>query len=115
MISRFVLAAALLAPVVTLAGAPTDSDSGRWLLALSKADHSMAVVDPATLKVLTRVPVGPDPHEIVASADGTRAYVSNMGFGAKTYHEINVIDLVEKKALPNLDTGALTAPHGLAF
>ena len=48
------------------------------LLALSKTDHTLSIVDPATLKVVAKMPVGPDPHEVIASADGTRAWVSNM-------------------------------------
>ncbi len=83
------------------------------LLALSKSDHTLAIVDPGTLKVLARVPVGPDPHEVVASADGKMAYVTNTG-GGRSY-EINVIDLVEQKALPNLDTRPLLGPHGIVF
>ncbi len=48
------------------------------LLALSKTDHAFSIVDPVTLKVIAKMPVGPDPHEVIASADGTRAWVSNM-------------------------------------
>ena len=47
------------------------------LLVLSKRDHTLAVVDPGSLKVTARVPVGDDPHEVIATADGTRAYVSH--------------------------------------
>ena len=64
----------------------------RTLLALSKGDHILAIIDPGTLKVIARVPVGSDPHEVVASADGKTAYVSIYGGGS--LHEINVIDLV---------------------
>ena len=84
----------------------------RTLLALSKGDHTLAIVDPVTLKVIARVPVGPDPHEVVASYDGKTAYVSNTYGGS---NEINVIDLVTHKALPNINTSPLTSPHGLAF
>jgi YVTN family beta-propeller protein len=88
----------------------------RALLALSKSDHTLAIVDPVTLKVIARVPVGPDPHEVIASADGKTAYVSNMGGGPKgEYHELNVIDLVGQRALPNIDTKVFTGPHGLIF
>ncbi len=38
-----------------------------------------AIVDPATLKSIARVPVGPDPCEVIASADGRTAYVSGYG------------------------------------
>ena len=48
------------------------------LLALSKADHTLSIVDPVTLKDIAKMPVGPDPHEVIASADGTRAWISNM-------------------------------------
>jgi YVTN family beta-propeller protein len=83
------------------------------LLALSKADHTLAIVDPATLKVLTRVPVGEDPHEVIASTDGKTAYVSVYGGG--TLHEINVIDLVAQKPLANVDTRPLYGPHGIEY
>lgn len=89
------------------------STSKRTLLALSKGNHTLAIVDAATLKVISKVPVGPDPHEVVASSDGRMAYVSNTG-GGRGY-EINVIDLVAQKALPNIDTRPLTGPHGLMF
>lgn len=85
----------------------------RALLALSKHNHTLAIVDPATLQVVAREPVGPDPHEVIASADGRLAYVSIYGFGR--YHALSVIDLVAQKALPDIDTGALNGPHGLAF
>src|SRR6202012_590717 len=83
------------------------------LLALSKADHTLAIVDPVTLKVLARIPVGTDPHEVIASADGRTAYVSIYGGGS--LHELNVIDLVAQKPLLNVDTKPLNGPHGLTF
>jgi YVTN family beta-propeller protein len=85
----------------------------RTLLALSKGDHILAIIDPGTLKVIARVPVGSDPHEVVASADGKTAYVSIYGGGS--LHEINVIDLVAQKSLPTIDTKPLSGPHGLTF
>ena len=85
----------------------------RSLLALSKRNHTLAIVDPATLGVIARLPVGPDPHEVIASSDGTKAYVSIYGFGR--YHALSVLDIVAQKALPDIDTGALTGPHGLTF
>lgn len=86
---------------------------GAALLALSKQDHTLAIVNPADLRVLARIPVGDDPHEVVASADGKTAYVSNYGFGA--FHTLTVIDLVGQKPLTVVDLGALKGPHGLVF
>jgi DNA-binding beta-propeller fold protein YncE len=85
----------------------------RALLALSKANHTLAIVDPATLNIVARIPVGVDPHELVASADGKTAYVCIYGGG--TLHEINVIDLVAQKPLRNIDTRPLFGPHDIAF
>ena len=83
------------------------------LLALSKRDHTLAIVDPQTLKVVAKAPVGDDPHEVIAAADGATAYVSNYGFGA--FHSLAVVDLVAQKPLPSVDLGALRGPHGLTF
>ncbi|MGH9496939.1 MAG: YncE family protein [Candidatus Sulfotelmatobacter sp.] len=83
------------------------------LLALSKQDHTLAIVDPVSLKVIAKVRVGNDPHEVIASSDGKTAYVSNYGGG--TFNTLAVIDLVGQKALPPVDLGALRGPHGLMF
>ncbi len=106
-----VLALALassLVPCIVAQSTPSPA-----LLVLSKADHTLAIVDPATLQVVARAPVGEDPHEVIASSDGRTAYVSNYGFGR--YHTIAVIDLVGQKALPSIDLGPLRGPHGLDF
>ncbi|MGH2646122.1 MAG: YncE family protein, partial [Ginsengibacter sp.] len=58
------------------------SASHTSLLALSKTDHTLAIVDPVTLKVMARIPVGEDPHEVIASTDGKTAYVSIYGGGS---------------------------------
>src|SRR5215475_14249476 len=83
------------------------------LLALSKQDHTLAIVDPASLKVVAKVAVGNDPHEVIASADGKTAYVSNYGFGA--FNTLAVIDLIAQRPLTPVDLGALRGPHGLTF
>jgi YVTN family beta-propeller protein len=83
------------------------------LLVLSKQDHTLAIVDPDSLQVVARVPVGEDPHEVIASTDGRTAYVSNYGFGA--LHTLTAIDLVGQKLLKVIDLGPLRGPHGLTF
>lgn len=87
--------------------------SRQFLLALSKADHTLAIVDAVTHSVVAKIPVGEDPHEVVASADGKLAYVSIYGGGS--LHTINVIDLSGQKRLNDIDTKPLYGPHGLAF
>jgi len=111
---KFLIGGAVLAcSLCSAPGSTAQSTPQQYLLALSKRDHTLAIVDPVTLEVNARLPVGPDPHEVIASSDGKTAYVSIYGLGR--YHALSVIDLVSQKALPDIDTGALSGPHGLAF
>lgn len=105
----WLLGAAFLLPALAFA----QTTPNPALLVLSKQDHTLAIVDPSSLKVVARAPVGNDPHEVIASADGQTAYVSNYGSGA--YHTIAVVDLVTQKPLAAIDLGALRGPHGLVF
>src|SRR5579863_7721500 len=102
-----------LAAAVSSCPAQSTPTPQRALLALSKTDHTLAIVDPASLKVIARLPVGTDPHEVIASADGTRAYVTIYGGGS--LHELDILDLVGQKALPSYDTKPLFGPHGVVF
>ena len=103
---------AILAPL-SLNSIQAESTPHAALLVLSKGNHTLAIVDPSTLQVVAKAPVGPDPHEVIASSDGKLAYVSNYGGGA--YNTLAVIDLVNQKALPSIDLGPLRGPHGLDF
>jgi len=100
--------AALLSSGLCAQSTPTPA-----LLALSKTEMTLSIVDPATLKVVVRIPAGPDPHELISSPDGQFAYVSNYGRGA--HNTITVIDLVAQKAVSTVDAGPLRGPHGLDF
>jgi YVTN family beta-propeller protein len=91
--------------------AQTAPDSA--LLIPAKEDNTLLIVDPDSLKVTAKLPVGPDPHEVIASPDGTTAYISNYGGGA--YNTLSVVDLAARKVLPTIDLGPLRGPHGLAF
>jgi DNA-binding beta-propeller fold protein YncE len=112
MLVSFVTALALAMLVRSPVSLAKD-DPRRLLLALSKADRMLALVDAYSLKVIARIPVGIDPHEVIASPDGKTAYVSIYGGGR--LHEIDVIDLVAQKPLTAIDTRPLFGPHGLAF
>lgn len=103
-----ILLASLGAASLWAAGTPSPA-----LLVLAKQDEVLEIVNPATLKVVARIPAGNNPHEVIASSDGRRAYISNYGFGA--YHTISVADLVGQKALPKVDLTPLRGPHGLDF
>lgn len=104
-----VLFTALIA-ASTLCASPTPSPA---LLVVNKSDHTLAIVNPATLKVAAIIPVGNDPHEIVASPDGKLAYVSNYGFGE--FHTITVVNLITQKVVRVIDLMPLRGPHGLFY
>jgi YVTN family beta-propeller protein len=104
----FLLASVLAAGVIQAEDTPANA-----LLILAKRDSMLLIVDPSSLGVIARIPVGNDPHEVIASTDGKTAYVSNYGFGA--YNTLAVVDLVAQKALPSIDLGPLRGPHGLTF
>jgi YVTN family beta-propeller protein len=84
------------------------------LLVLNKTDNSLAMVDPSTMQVVARVPVGVGPHEVATSADGRTAYVANYGTQTVLGDSISVIDIASRKELKKIDLGALKRPHGIA-
>ena len=95
--------AALVAAVVARA------DS---LLVLNKFENTLAIVDPATLQVTTRIPVGNGPHEVAVAADGRTAVVCN--YGAQTPgNSLSVIDLAARKEAQRVDLGGFLRPHGI--
>jgi YVTN family beta-propeller protein len=82
------------------------------LIVLNKGANELVIVDPATQKILGRVPTGEGPHEIALSSDGKTAFVGN--YGAQTPGStLSVIDLAAQKELHRVDLGALRRPHGI--
>ncbi len=88
---------------------PTPATS---LLVLAKKDMALAIVDPRTLKVVAKVAVGVNPHEVIASEDGRTAWVSNYDNGSA--HTITVVDLVGQRVVKTIDLGPLWGPHGFS-
>ncbi len=82
------------------------------LVALNKADSTLAIIEPITMKVLGKVATGDSPHEVVLSADGKTAFVAN--YGAQTPgNSISVIDTTILKEIRRFDVAPLFRPHGL--
>ena len=107
-----------IVPLLLLAAAsavPAADGPPALLLALNKGDQTLAIVDATTLQVLGRAPSGPDPHEVVGSADGRRAYITNYTAGNGFASSLSVVDLTTRKPLPPIDLGAMSRPHGLAL
>ena len=78
----------------TAALAQNSADPKEALLVLSKGNHTLSIVDPATLKVVASMPSGDDPHEVACDDDGKIAYVTNYGTGRGGYNTLTVADLV---------------------
>jgi YVTN family beta-propeller protein len=93
------------------------------VVVVCKSDFQLALVDPATEKVLVKLPTGRGPHEVALSPDGRTAYVSNFGRysvypAGDTAHDkagdtITVVDLVDRKVKTTFDLGTHTGPHGM--
>ena len=82
------------------------------LVALNKADSTLAIIDPSEMKIVAKIPTGDSPHEVVLSADGKTAFVAN--YGAQTPgSSISVIDVATAKELRRFDVSPLMRPHGL--
>src|SRR5580765_5093559 len=103
--------AALFAANALLAA---QSTTGR-LLVLNKEDATLAIVDPASGKILGTVPTGQGPHELVVSTDGKFAFASNYGTGPAPGSTISMIDIAARKEVRRIDVSPLRRPHGLAF
>src|SRR6202047_2502785 len=93
------------------------------LAVFCKSDFQLELIDPATEKILLKLPTGLGPHEVTVSPDGRTAYVSNFGRYSvypagdtehdKAGHTITVIDLVDRKVKNTFDLGTHTGPHGM--
>jgi YVTN family beta-propeller protein len=65
------------------------------LYVTAELDHSVSVIDPATLKVVGSVPTGqPESHMLAISPDGKRGYTANVGPGT-----VSVLDLETRKTI----------------
>lgn len=104
---------ALAALAIPLTHTSASRSSQGALLVLNKSESTLAIVDPATLKVVARVPTGEAPHEVAASADGRFAFVSNYGTAERPGNTISVIDVAARKEITRVDLGALLRPHGI--
>ncbi len=83
------------------------------LIVLNKDANELAIVDPASMKVVGRVPTGTGPHEVTVFADGKTAYVADYGDRNGPGNSLSVIDLAARTE-KRVDLGALKRPHGIA-
>lgn len=107
---------------IALESAPVPGVGADLLVVLNKSDHEAALVEPASRRIVARVPTGRGPHEVAISPDGARAYVTNYGMygvfreGERVDHPgntLSVIDLARRAVVDTFDLGEFTKPHGI--
>lgn len=108
------LAVCLAAICVELTGQAGVAEQS-YLLVLNKTENTLAIIDPQNYKVIAKIPTGEGPHEVIASANGKLAFVTNYGTQTVQGSSLSVIDLDAKKELRRVDLGALRRPHGIVF
>src|SRR6266850_3013398 len=88
---------------------PGETPSEGRLLVLNKGENSLMVLDVPSYRRLATIPVGKEPHEVVATPDGRKAYVSNV-----KDKSVSVVDLKAGRVIRTLRPDRLDVPHGLA-
>ena len=78
----------------------TFSPDGHLLYVVCQDRDEVRIVDPATGKVLTNIPVGHIPRGIARSPDGSRLYVTNAWSDT-----VSVIDTAKREVIQTLPTG----------
>src|SRR3974390_258536 len=105
-----------LAVFLLLFACATHAQDGRLLVA-QKGDRSLAIVDPASGKVVATVPEGGvTGHEVIASPDGRLAFVpiygnSGVGKPGTDGNNIVVMDLSSNKVVGNVEFDHVVRPH----
>src|SRR5262249_1081546 len=72
-------------------------------------DSAVAVLDPATNRVIARIATRPHPQDIVAS--GPSAYVLEIGSDKPPGHTIAVLDMHGRSIVRRIDIAPYTRPH----
>ncbi len=111
-VTRALLPCLALLTTALAAGATTGEEGAPLLLVCNKHEDSMSFVDPVSLRPVATIPAGPNPHEIVLSADRRFAFLSNYAPPGNT---ISVIDLVQRKHIRQISTGEYGRIHGAAI
>jgi len=97
------------------------SSSAGTLLVMNKADRTLGVIDPATLRSVENIPIaGVTGHEVAASPDGHRAFVpiygnSGVGHPGTNGSTLIVVDLATRKTLQTIDFAHGVRPHCAVF
>lgn len=84
------------------------------LVVVNKGAASVSVIDVGSGEVHAVLPTGVGPHEVVLSADGRTAVVTDYG-ARQAGKTLTVVDIEELEVLRTIDLGTHERPHGIAF
>ena len=100
-----VAAGALRAQVPGLAGT---------LVVTNKGPGTATIIDVASGRTLAELPTGDGPHEVVMTADGRTAVVTNYG-GRADGSSLTVIDVAGGRVARTIDLDTYSRPHGIVL
>jgi DNA-binding beta-propeller fold protein YncE len=98
------------------AGTPTAAQQGGGgtLVVTNKGAASASIIDVASGNTHATVPTGAGPHEVVLTADGRTAVVTDYG-AQQGGNTLTVIDVAGRRVARTVDLGQHRRPHGIAF
>lgn len=85
------------------------------LIVTNKAPATATFIDVATGRTLATLPTGHGPHEIVLSADGSTAVITDYGTGPQPGRTLTVLDVPNRRVARTIDLGEYRRPHGIAW
>ena len=83
------------------------------LIVTNKTPATATIIDVASGQALATLPTGNGPHEVVLSANGQTAVVTDYGSGATP--TLTVIDVPLKRIVRTITLGQYTRPHGIVY
>ena len=83
------------------------------LVVTNKSPSTATIIDVATGQALATLPTGNNPHEVVLSADGRTAVITDYGTGDTP--TLTVIDVPARRVVRTISLGQYTRPHGIVY
>ena len=105
--ARMIYPLAVLALLAFALTAPAGADT---LLIGNKGENTVSFVDLKTGRECTRLPTGPQPHEIDLSPNGRQAAV--VAYGGTT---IDIFDVARARLVRRIDLSPGAGPHGIVW
>ena len=92
------------------------SGLGGTLVVTNKSPSKATIIDVGSGRTLATLPTGAGPHEVVLSANGTWAVVTDYaGTPGNPGKSLTVINVPQQRVEKTIDLGQYTRPHGIAF